>query len=156
MSKSYWETLKVDNIIRIKWRPVEIVSNSRAENVWNVCIKEENAVYRTDLQASGAAQCFQAASGRSSQGSRQTGKTRGASSASGCAAAAHTGHPLQRCKGQRLRCVCWFLAFYAFIKWEISVGVIHRIRFPFFLSLLSRQWGAWAIMEASVRRQKPH
>lgn len=57
-------------------------------------LKEENTVYRTDLQASGAAQRFQAASGRSSQGSRQTGKTHGASSASGCAAAAHTRRPL--------------------------------------------------------------
>lgn len=62
-----------------------------------------NTVYWTDLQASGAAQRFQAVSGRSSRGSRQTGKTRGASSASRCAAAAHTGRPLQRCKGQRLQ-----------------------------------------------------
>lgn len=55
----------------------------------------------TDLQASGAAPRRRPASGRSSRGSMPTGKTRGASSASGCAAAAHTGRPLQRCKGQR-------------------------------------------------------
>lgn len=77
-------------------------------NACDVCMNRgRGSVYWTDLRASGAAQRFQAANGRSSQGSKQTDKTHETSSASGYVAAAHTGHPLQRCKGQRLPCVSW-------------------------------------------------
>lgn len=50
---------------------------------------------QTNLRASGAARRSQATSGMGSQGSMLTGKTLGASSALGCAEAAHRGHLLQ-------------------------------------------------------------
>lgn len=64
-------------------------------------MKTSIATFYTDLQASGAAPRSQAMSGRSSRGSRPTGKTRGPSSASRCAAAARTARRLQRGKKKK-------------------------------------------------------
>lgn len=109
----------------------------------------QNGIYCADLQASGAAQRSRAASERSSLGSRQMGKTCGASSALGCAAAAHTGRPLPRHKVRRLLYVSPAALWNQ--RWRHTRNQVPLLLLP---SPLSRQPGAWAIMEETQIRQR--